>query len=187
MGQRLKISGAGLAGVHVVDATPYADDRGSFARWFCARELVDVLAGRPIVQINHSRTVRVGAVRGLHFQHPPHGEMKLIRCLRGRVFDVAVDLRADSPTFLRWQAVHLSAHEHVSVLIPEGCAHGFQSLTDDVELLYCHSAAYQAPAEAGLRATDPKLSILWPLPVGTLSARDAEHPLITDQFAGIEL
>jgi dTDP-4-dehydrorhamnose 3,5-epimerase len=87
---------------------------------------------------------------------------------------------------LRWQAVHLSAQEPVSVLIPEGCAHGFQSLTDDVELLYCHSAAYHAAAETGLRPTDPKLAIPWPLPVGTLSARDAEHPLLTDQFAGIE-
>jgi dTDP-4-dehydrorhamnose 3,5-epimerase len=185
MGQRLKISGADLAGVHVVDATPYADDRGSFARWFCARELVDVLAGRPIVQINHSRTVRVGAVRGLHFQHPPHGEMKLIRCLRGRVFDVAVDLRADSPTFLRWHAEELSADNARMVVIPEGFAHGYQVLEPDSELLYLHTATYEPSAEGGLRFDDPTLAIHWPLAVTDLSPRDANHPLINSSFTGI--
>ena len=187
MGQRLKISGAGLAGVHVVDATPYADDRGSFARWFCARELVDVLAGRPIVQINHSRTVRVGAVRGLHFQHPPHGEMKLIRCLRGRVFDVAVDLRADSPTFLRWHAEELSADNARMVVIPEGFAHGFQTLEPNSRLLYLHTASYAPSAEGGVRFDDPMVDIAWPRDPVDLSSRDASHPLLKSGFEGISV
>jgi dTDP-4-dehydrorhamnose 3,5-epimerase len=185
MGALLRISKVDLDGVQVVDATPYADDRGSFARWFCSRELVDVLSGRTIMQINYSRTVRVGAVRGLHFQHPPHGEMKLIRCLRGRVFDVAVDLRADSPTFLRWHAEELSADNARMVVIPEGFAHGYQVLEPDSELLYLHTATYEPSAEGGLRFNDPTLAIQWPLAVTELSPRDANHPLIDSSFNGI--
>lgn len=185
MGSRLKISDGDLFGVRIVDATPHADDRGSFARWFCSRELGDVLMGRPIVQINHSSTVRVGAVRGLHFQHPPHAEMKLIRCIRGRVYDVAVDLRAESPTFLHWHAEELSADNGRMVVIPEGFAHGFQVMEPQSELLYLHTAAYEPSAESGLRYDDPTLAIRWPLAVTELSPRDTKHALIDKTFEGI--
>ncbi|MFZ9477265.1 MAG: dTDP-4-dehydrorhamnose 3,5-epimerase family protein [Steroidobacteraceae bacterium] len=183
---RFDIQSLPLAGLNQIRRKPIGDGRGSLERLFCQDDLAAAGWRKPIAQVNLTRTVARGTVRGLHYQQPPHAEMKLVTCLRGEVFDVIVDVRRGSPTFLRWQAVHLSAQEPVSVLIPEGCAHGFQSLTDDVELLYCHSAAYHAAAETGLRPTDPKLAIPWPLPVGTLSARDAEHPLLTDQFAGIE-
>ena len=167
-----------LPGVMVVTSTPHTDPRGSFARLFCERELAGVLDGRRIVQINQSRTATVGAVRGMHFQCPPHAEMKLVRCLRGRVWDVAVDLRADSPTFLHWHADELSPDNQHMLVIPEGCAHGFQVLAPDSELLYLHTACYVPEAEGGVRHDDPALGIRWPLPVTDLSPRDRGHPLI---------
>jgi dTDP-4-dehydrorhamnose 3,5-epimerase len=125
-------------------------------------------------------------VRGLHYQRAPYAEMKLVSCTRGAVWDVAVDLRAGSPTFLRWHAERLSADEGTALLVPEGCAHGFQALVDDVELVYCHSAAYVLEAEGGLHAQDPRLAIDWPLPVEGLSARDASHPPIGGDFRGVD-
>jgi dTDP-4-dehydrorhamnose 3,5-epimerase len=184
---RFEIQSFSMAGLHQIRRKPIGDGRGSLERLFCQDDLAAAGWSKPISQINLTRTVARATVRGLHYQQPPHAEMKLVTCIRGEVFDVIVDIRRGSPTFLRWQAVHLSAQEPMSILIPEGCAHGFQTLTDDVELLYCHSAAYHAVAEAGLRPTDPALAIPWPLSVVTLSARDAAHPLLTDHFEGIEL
>ena len=141
----------------------------------------------PIVQINHSRTTKVGAVRGMHFQRPPHAEMKLVRCLKGRVWDVAVDLRTDSPTFLQWHAEELSATNHRALLIPEGFAHGFQALSDGVELVYLHSAAYTKESEGGLNPKDARLSIAWPLAITELSGKDAQHAELDQQFEGLML
>lgn len=121
----------------------------------------------------------------MHFQNPPHSEMKLISCLRGKIFDVAVDLRKDSPTLLHWRSAILSAENRDALLIPEGFAHGFQSLTPDVEILYLHSVPYAPQAEAGLKATDPRLGIEWPLPIEELYGRDANHPLLAETFHGI--
>src|SRR3546814_535660 len=132
----MKITPTALAGVSVVDTQAFRDHRGAFARLFCERELASIMGGRHIVQINHSRTTMVGAVRGMHFQSAPHAEMKLVRCLKGRVWDVAVDLRAGSPTFLRWHAQELSEDNARMLVISEGCAHGFQALEPDSELLY---------------------------------------------------
>ena len=171
-----------LPGVMVVTSRPHTDPRGSFARLFCERELAGVLDGRRIVQINHSHTAAVGALRGLHFQRAPHAEMKLVRCLSGRVWDVAVDLRADSPTFLQWHAEELTPDNQRMLLIPEGCAHGFQVLAPNSELLYLHTACYTPEAEGGVRHDDPALGIRWPLPIMDLSPRDRSHPLIDDQF-----
>jgi len=123
-------------------------------------------------------------VRGLHFQHPPHAEDKLVSCLRGEVFDVAVDLRQGSATFLQWHAEILSADNARSLLIPQGFAHGFQTLTDDCELLYLHSRAYAAGAEGALNVRDPALAIRWPLAFTDISERDAQHPLLTREFTG---
>lgn len=187
MGVSIKIDEVEIGGVKVVHSTHNEDTRGSFARWFCTRELADVLEGRQIVQINYSRTKPVGAVRGLHFQNSPNAEMKLIRCLRGRVFDVVVDLRADSPTFLCWHAEELSADNARMVVIPEGFAHGFQVIEPDSELLYLHTAHYAPSAESGLRFDDPRLAIRWPREVTELSVRDKNHPLLNSYYRGIKL
>jgi len=130
-------------------------------------------------------TARKGTVRGMHFQRPPHAEMKLVSCVRGEVFDVAVDLRRGSPTFLRWHAERLSADNNRALLIPQGFAHGFQALTDDAELIYCHSAAYDAASEGGLNPRDPRLAIAWPLPITELSARDAQAAMLDAAFTGM--
>lgn len=171
----------------LVDAQPFRDHRGLFARLFCQNELASVLGSRQIVQINLSRTLETGAVRGLHFQRAPHAEMKLVRCLRGRVFDVVLDLRPDSPTYLRWHAEELSGDNLKMMVVPEGCAHGFQVLEPASELLYLHTAFYTPDAEGGVRYDDPRLGIEWPLPVTDLSERDRSYPLISSDFTGIRL
>jgi dTDP-4-dehydrorhamnose 3,5-epimerase len=183
--KRLAISDLPLAGLKRVERRRLGDARGFLARLFCAEELESAGWTRPIAQINQTVTARCGTVRGLHFQHPPHAEMKLVSCLRGEVWDVAVDIRTGSNTFLRWHAERLSAENGHALLIPEGFAHGLQTLTDDVELLYCHSAAYNADAEAGLNPNDARLAIGWPLPITELSARDAQHPVLNDRFVGV--
>jgi dTDP-4-dehydrorhamnose 3,5-epimerase len=161
------------------------DRRGYLERMFCADELQSLIPGNGIVQINHTLTAKRGTVRGLHFQYPPHAETKLVSCLRGEVFDVAVDLRQGSPTFLHSHAEILSADNHRTLLIPEGFAHGFQTLTDCCELLYFHTASYQPGAEGGLNAQYPRLGIRWPETVLELSPRDAAHPLVTEAFTGL--
>jgi dTDP-4-dehydrorhamnose 3,5-epimerase len=176
-----------IAGLVVVDTESHRDARGSFARWFCERELASVLGGRRIVQVNRSCTVAVGAIRGLHFQRPPHCEMKLIRCLRGRVWDLGLDLRAGSPTFLSWHAQELTPDAASMTVIPEGCAHGFQVLEPQSELLYLHTAFYAPEAEGGVRYDDPRLGIAWPLPATDLSPRDRSHPLLDQDFSGLIL
>lgn len=181
----VKLCPTAIAGVFVAETSPFQDKRGAFKRLFCARELVDAVGDRHIEQINHSRTVEVGAVRGLHFQRAPHAELKMVRCLRGRVWDVAVDLREGSSTFLQWHAQELSGVNGLMLVIPEGCAHGFQVLEPDSELLYLHTASYTPSAEGGIRFDDPALNIPWPLPVADLSERDKAHPLIDKNFQGI--
>jgi dTDP-4-dehydrorhamnose 3,5-epimerase len=176
-----------IAGVFETASEPRSDHRGAFARLFCRDELKAAHLDRPIEQINHSRTGTVGAIRGLHFQYPPKAEAKWVRCLKGRVFDVAVDLRRGSPTFLAWHAVELDAGRMSAILIPEGCAHGFQVLEADSELLYLHSESYSPTHEGGMRFDDPRLAIRWPLPVADLSDRDRYHPLIDASFQGIAL
>jgi dTDP-4-dehydrorhamnose 3,5-epimerase len=163
------------------------DARGRFERLFCADELRAAGWTRPVAQVNRTVTAHRATVRGLHYQRAPYAEMKLVSCTRGAVWDVAVDLRAGSPTFLRWHAERLSADEGTALLVPEGCAHGFQALVDDVELVYCHSAAYVLEAEGGLHAQDPRLAIDWPLPVEGLSVRDASHPPIGGDFRGVDI
>lgn len=183
----MKICPTPIPGLSVVETSPHIDSRGAFARLFCEHELSELIGARRIVQINHSRTAAVGAIRGMHFQHPPHAEMKLIRCLRGRVLDVAVDLRTNSPTFLQWHAEELTPVNARMMVIPEGFAHGFQVLDSESELLYLHTAFYTPSAEGGLRHDDPRLGITWPQPVTDLSQRDANHPPIGVDFNGITI
>ena len=176
-----------IVGVLVIESTAFQDNRGAFSRLFCSRELQKIVDPRSIVQINHSTTHSVGAVRGIHFQNPPHAEIKIVRCLKGRVFDVAVDLRHGSPTFLKWTAVELTSENHLALVIPEGCAHGFQVLEEDSELLYLHTAFYTPNAEGAVRFDDPRIGVNWPLEPTDLSARDLSHPHLKENFKGIVL
>lgn len=176
-----------IADLVVVESKAFKDDRGAFARLFCEQELSSVIGGRKIVQINHSCTAAVGAVRGMHFQHAPHAEMKLVRCLKGKVWDVAVDLRPQSPSYKRCYAQELSPQTAHMMVIPEGFAHGFQVLEAGSELLYLHTACYKPESEGGLRHDDPELDISWPLPVTDISARDSSHAYIDRCFRGIVL
>lgn len=176
-----------IPGVVAVQRQRIRDGRGGLSRVFCSDELAAAGWIWPVVQINHTHTARAGTVRGMHYQRPPYAEVKLVSCLRGRVWDVAVDIRAGSPTFLQCCVHELSADNLTALLIPPGCAHGFQSLTDDVELLYLHSAVYAPDAEGGLRPTDPQLGIEWPLPISEVSARDVAHPPLDGSFAGVDL
>lgn len=185
MSARFNTSDTPLAGLKVIERKPMGDGRGGLERLFCGEELGTLMAGRRIAQINHTFTAKAGTVRGMHFQVPPHAEMKLVTCLRGEVFDVAVDLRKGSPTLLRWHGEILRPDAHKTLLIPEGFAHGFQALTDDCEVLYFHTAHYEPAAEGGLRAEDPRLAIRWPKPVSGLSPRDAAHALLRADFRGL--
>ena len=176
-----------IPGAWVIESTAFQDNRGAFSRLFCSRELQAIVGSRTIVQINHSMTHRIGAVRGLHFQNPPHAEMKIVRCLKGRVFDVAVDLRQGSPTFLKWTAVELTSENRFAFVIPEGCAHGFQVLEEDSELLYLHTAFYTPDAEGAVRFDDSRIGVNWPLAPTDLSARDLSHSHLKEDFKGIVL
>ncbi|NYT46287.1 dTDP-4-dehydrorhamnose 3,5-epimerase [Alcaligenaceae bacterium] len=176
-----------ISGVSVVETHAFTDHRGAFARLFCHHELAAVVGYRQIAQINHSRTAARGAVRGMHYQKVPHAEMKLVRCLKGRVWDVVVDLRAGSPTFLQWHAQELSPQNAQMLVIPEGCAHGFQVLEAESELLYLHTAPYCPEAEGGVAHNDPRLAVSWPLPVQDLSLRDQQHSFLSSRFSGIHL
>jgi len=176
-----------ISGVWVIESSSFQDNRGVFSRFFCSRELHTILGQRSIEQINQSRTHSIGAVRGLHYQNPPHAEMKIVRCIKGRVFDVAVDLRQGSPSFLKWAAVELTPESNQAFVIPEGCAHGFQVLEPDSELLYLHTAFYFPEAEGAVRFDDPQIGIKWPLASTDLSTRDLSHPYLNEDFKGIVL
>ena len=176
-----------LKGVHIVETNYLSDKRGIFGRLFCKNELAPALEGREILQVNFSVTESCGAVRGMHFQHPPHSEIKLVRCTKGRVWDVVIDLRRGSSTFMEWHAEELSKDNAKMVIIPEGCAHGFQTLESGSELLYLHTEYYTPNAEGGLAYNDPLLKISWPLSVTEVSERDLKHPLLTKQFSGIKI
>lgn len=185
MSPRFDILDTPLAGLKLLQRKPLGDSRGYFERLYCAGELGEWLPGKPIRQINHSLTARRGAVRGLHFQRPPHAEIKVVSCIRGAVFDVAVDLRRQSPTFLAWHGEILTPGNHRSLLIPEGFAHGFQTLADDTEMLYLHTRDYTPDAEGGVHVGDPGLAIQWPEPITELSGRDADLPFLEPDFPGL--
>jgi dTDP-4-dehydrorhamnose 3,5-epimerase len=172
----MRFAGTELAGVVVVDVDPRTDERGSFARLHCPDAFA--AAGFPFepVQTSLSRNPRAGTLRGLHYQPAPHGETKLVRCVRGRVFDVAVDLRAGSPTHGRWTAAELSADNCRALLVPEGVAHGFLTLEPDTDVLYQISPKYAPGHEAGVRWDDPAFGVAWPAAPRLISPRDAAYP-----------
>lgn len=176
-----------IEGILLIKSESFDDERGTFARLFCSSALESVMKGLTIKQINTSYTKVKGSIRGLHFQNPPRSEMKLIRCLKGAIWDVAVDLRNGSPTFLSSFGIRLAAEELTMLVIPEGFAHGFQTLEPDTELLYLHTEFYSPSHEAGVRFDDPVFKIDWPLAPKEVSERDKSHALIDSAFSGISL
>lgn len=175
-----------LKGVYEISLQVFGDDRGWFGRTYCKNEFAKHGLIQEWVQMNHSFTAKKGTIRGMHFQYPPHGEIKMVRCIAGEVFDVVVDLRASSPTFLQYTSVVLSAAKRNMIYIPKGFAHGFQTLSDNAELLYQHDAFYTPEAEGGLRYNEPSVNIAWPNLPTELSKRDENHPLIDlSVFKGI--
>jgi len=173
--------------VLIVETKKHEDGRGSFMRLFCQQELSTILGDREIVQINKSVTISKGAIRGMHFQYPPYAEMKLVRCLKGKIFDVAVDLRKGSLTFLQWYSEILTPENNKMMVVPEGFAHGFQSLECETEVLYLHTAEYHPESEAGVLFGDPRLNIQWPIDCTDVSNRDKKHPLLDEMFVGLKV
>jgi dTDP-4-dehydrorhamnose 3,5-epimerase len=169
----------------ILQRKPIGDDRGYFERMFCLNDLDTCFQNKKITQINHTCTMKRGSVRGLHFQYPPHAEVKFVSCVGGEIFDVAVDLRQNSKTFLQWHGEILSAKNYKTMIIPEGFAHGFQTLSDESELIYFHSHFHHATSESGLNVLDTRLGIEWPLEVQNLSRRDAEFQMLETSFSGV--
>jgi dTDP-4-dehydrorhamnose 3,5-epimerase len=176
-----------LMGSYVIEPEPFNDERGWFARTYCKNEFQQIDHNEEWVQINHSFTLKKGTIRGMHFQYPPFTEIKMLRCIAGAVYDVIVDIRKGSATFLQWFGIELSAENKKMLYIPGGFAHGFQTLTENAELIYHHSSFYEPGHEGGLKYDDPELNIQWPLIVTEISARDNNHPFITNDFTGIIL
>jgi dTDP-4-dehydrorhamnose 3,5-epimerase len=180
-----EVSETSHSGLLVLRRKPRADERGWFERMYGAEELAAVVGPRSIVAVNRTLTRARATVRGMHYQVGPSAEAKIVSCLRGAIFDVAVDLRRDSPTFLRWHGEVLTAENSRSLFIPEGFAHGFQAVADDCEVLYFHTAAHDPGAELGVHPLEPRVAIAWPLPVEHLSERDASHQPLAAEFDGI--
>lgn len=180
----MKFEATPLEGLKVIQPNFHEDERGAFGRLFCEREFIELDDFRP-VQMNLSINDKAGTLRGMHFQYPPHDEAKCIKCLKGAIFDVVVDIRQDSETFLACFEIELTAENHVMLYIPAGFAHGFQTTQDDTELLYLHSEFYQPGAEGALHYADPMLGINWPLPVSSVSKRDLSHPFLNEEFRGV--
>ena len=174
-----------LSGSYTIELEPFKDERGWFARFYCKKEFQQIGHKAEWVQMNHSFTSEQAVIRGMHFQLYPYSETKMVRCIAGEVYDVIIDLRKDSPTFLQWFGIELSAKNKKALYIPDGFAHGFQTLADNTELIYHHTAYYMPESESGIRYDDPAISVQWPLPVSTLSNRDAHHLYIDQNFKGL--
>ncbi|MBS1602743.1 MAG: dTDP-4-dehydrorhamnose 3,5-epimerase [Bacteroidetes bacterium] len=174
-----------LAGAYIVELTPFTDHRGWFARGWCKNEFAQIGHTKEFVNLNHSYTKMKGTIRGMHFQRSPHREIKLLRCIAGSVFDVIVDLREGSPTYSQWFGAELSARNRRMMYVPEGFAHGFQTLEEDSEVIYLVSEFYAQKSEGGVRYSDPAFNIQWPLPVSDISEKDAAHPFINETFKAL--
>jgi dTDP-4-dehydrorhamnose 3,5-epimerase len=167
-----------IHGAYHVEITPVEDERGLFARAWCRDEFAAHGLTDVFVQANLAQSGRAGTLRGIHYQHPPHAEAKFVRCLRGAVYDVVVDLRPESPTYLQWHVERLTAERRNALYVPAGCGHGYQTLVDDTELFYLVTAAYAPEAEGGIRYDDPRLAIDWPREVTVVSDKDTAWPAL---------
>jgi dTDP-4-dehydrorhamnose 3,5-epimerase len=187
MGSRFNKIKTPLEGLLVLQRNLLGDKRGYLERLFCQQELQPILKEKQIKQINHTLTEIKGTLRGMHFQYPPHAETKFVSCIRGEVFDVAIDIRKGSPTYLHFHVEILTEDNHKTLVIPEGFVHGFQSLTQNCEMLYFHTNEYVPEAEGALNANDPALNINWPLDIQEMSDRDRNHPMVAEGFEGVQL
>jgi dTDP-4-dehydrorhamnose 3,5-epimerase len=172
-----------INGVWIIEPERREDHRGFFARTWCQKEFEDRGLNPRVKQMNAAFTAKKSGVRGLHFQLAPHQEAKTVRCTMGAIFDVAVDVRPDSPTYKQWVGAELSADNRRALYIPEGCAHGYQTLADDTEILYLTSAFYVPESARGYRYDDPAFAISWPLPVGVISTADLSWPSYDEEEA----
>ena len=162
----------------LINFTSHTDERGSFFRFYCQNEFKENSININWIQMNHSINKEKGTIRGLHFQVEPYSEIKLVRCIKGSVFDVIVDLRKDSDTYLQWQSFELSSKNCNAILIPKGFAHGFQTLEKNSELIYLHSEYYNKEYERGIYFNDKSLNIKWPIKKIIISSKDTSHPKI---------
>ena len=178
---KFDVSATSITGVYILRRLPFTDDRGTFDRLFDRSELQDLLSGE-IAQVNLSTSTQAGVIRGLHLQMTPHDETKVIACTQGKIFDVAVDLRSDSPAFGQHVSLELSDQDPVSLLIPPGVAHGFQSLVPKTSVLYASTSPYRPDFETGMRPFDPDIGIQWPLPCTSMSAKDLSWPATLETF-----
>lgn len=172
----MKFQTTDISGVLVVEPERHRDERGYFARTWCRDKLAAQGLDPTVAQMNTGFSHRAGTVRGMHFQRDPHAEIKFLRCTRGALYDVALDLRTDSPTFRRWVGVEMTAENGTMLWIPEGCAHGYQTLADDSELLYLTSKPYAPDSATGVRYDDAAFGIAWPLEVSVISDADRNWP-----------
>ena len=180
----MNITQLNIKGVYKIIPEVIGDERGGFFRYYCKNEFSG-LTKNEFVQMNHSFNKLKGTLRGLHYQANPHGEEKLVRCIKGEIFDVFVDLRKDSESYLKWQSTILSEKNKEILFLPKGIAHGFITVQDDTHILYQHTQFYNADFERGIRYNDPKLNIKWPIPTTIVSARDMNHKMINKDFNGI--
>ena len=181
----MKFNKTNIEGLYTIDLLINEDDRGWFSRTFCEKEFKSIGFEDKFVQINHSFNSKKGTFRGMHFQHYPYGETKLIRCIAGKVFDIAVDLRRNSPTFLQWKGIELSALNKRMILIPKGFAHGFITLEDNTELIYHHSEFFTPKSDTGFNYADKKLNIKLPIPIKKISEKDQNFTNIEASFEGL--
>lgn len=181
----MKFKETPIKNLYTIELQPNIDDRGFFVRSFCKKELAEIGLNKEIVQVNHSATLQKGSFRGFHFQYPPYAETKIIRCIKGRVLDFAIDIRKNSPTFLQHFSIELSEENFRALYLPEGFAHGFQVLSENSEMLYFHTEFYNKNGEGALNYSDPKLKIELPLEITEISDRDKNHKFISNTFKGI--
>ena len=174
-----------LSDLKLIRRSKKSDSRGFLSRLYCTKELTSAGWDKSIDQINQTLTKKKGTLRGMHYQNPPHAESKLVTCIKGEVWDVVVDLRKSSKTFLKCHAEILSEKNINSLLVPEGFAHGFQALTPDCMMIYLHSEAYNPSSESGINYSDPILNINWPLEISEISQRDQNHNFLNKDFLGI--
>ncbi len=174
---KLSIENTPIKDLYVIKLNPFIDNRGYFERLFCDKEIEPILK-KPIKQINHSVTKKKGSIRGMHYQLPPMAETKIIKCIKGSIFDVAVDIRKNSPTYLKWHGEVITEDNDKMFLIPEGFAHGFQTLKDNVEIIYFTTEYYDAEHEKGVRYDEPAVNVLWPLRITIISEKDKNLPFM---------
>ena len=185
MNNRFSLISTPFEGLWKIKRNPISDHRGSLSRLFCENDFKEFGLEKKFVQINHTKTTKMGAVRGLHYQNYPYTEAKFVSCIEGKVFDIVVDLRKDSKTFLNWHSEILSAENNISMYIPEGFAHGFQALSKDCSLIYMHTNFFSPEYEDGVNALDPILAINWPIKISDISERDSNHGFINNEFRGL--